>query len=61
MKIKPYHCPIPGCNKCYYRKYQLVYHGRSLTHRDVRPETFAFLVKQMPPPDLSFTIRSIDS
>jgi hypothetical protein len=51
--IKPYKCPVPGCNLSYFRKYQLVSHGRSKKHRHIPAGHFGLLVENMPTPDLS--------
>ena len=51
--IKPYKCPMPGCNHSYFRKYQLMSHGRSKKHSSISTRLFAFLVQNMPTPDLS--------
>lgn len=47
-KDKPYVCPVPGCNVSYYRKYQLVQHGKSRKHRDLPREYFSRLMDAYP-------------
>ena len=42
---KPYHCPVKGCNACYYRKYQLLNHGKSRKHKNIPKSTFGKLLE----------------
>ena len=58
LKVKPYNCPVAGCTHSYFRKYQLVYHGRSRKHRHIHPEQFRRLMDEMETTDLSLTKKS---
>ena len=51
--LRPYECPVAGCQKSYFRKYQLVSHGQSIMHRDIPTELFSLLMFNMPTPDLT--------
>ena len=45
QKLKPYKCPINGCTKSYYRRYELINHGKHLVHSDILFENFEKLVQ----------------
>jgi zinc finger protein GLIS2 len=42
--VKPYLCPVAGCNMAYYRKYELVKHGSSIKHKNLMSGFFEFLM-----------------
>ena len=46
---RPFTCPIPGCEKAFYRRYQLTAHGRSKQHRNIPQDEFSYLLLKMHP------------
>ena len=43
---KPYQCPVENCKSTYYRRHNLVLHGKSRDHKDMEEGKFMELIQQ---------------
>ena len=53
VSYRPYVCPVSGCKKAYFRKYELRAHGNSKAHRHLPKGAYSQLMSEMDTPNLS--------